>query len=66
MGEFEYTAKSAQGETVIGTLNADSEATVLRVLEEKELFPTVIRSLAGGPSRGKNGSKAGFRAATWG
>jgi general secretion pathway protein F/type IV pilus assembly protein PilC len=48
MGEFEYTAKSAQGQTVIGTLNADSEATVLRVLEEKELFPTVIRSLAGG------------------
>ena len=48
MGEFEYTAKSARGETVSGTLNVDSEAAALRVLDEKELFPVLIRSLAGG------------------
>ena len=30
-----------------GTLNADSEAAVLRVLDEKQLFPVLIRSLAG-------------------
>jgi general secretion pathway protein F/type IV pilus assembly protein PilC len=48
MAEFEYTARSARGETVTGTLNADSEAAVLRVLDEKQLFPVLIRSLAGG------------------
>jgi general secretion pathway protein F/type IV pilus assembly protein PilC len=32
---------------VNGTLNADSEAAVLRVLDEKQLFPVLIRSLAG-------------------
>jgi general secretion pathway protein F/type IV pilus assembly protein PilC len=48
MGEFEYTAKSARGETVSGTLNVESEAAALRVLDEKELFPVLIRSLAGG------------------
>ena len=53
MGEFEYTAKSARGETVIGTINADSEAAVLRVLEEKALFPFVIRSLTAGTEQGQ-------------
>ena len=53
MGEFEYTARSARGETVIGTINADSEAAVLRVLEEKALFPFAIRSLTGGAEQGK-------------
>jgi general secretion pathway protein F/type IV pilus assembly protein PilC len=47
MAEFEYKARSAQGEMVSGMLNADSEAAVLRVLDEKQLFPVVIRSLAG-------------------
>ena len=47
MGEFQYTARSTRGETVSGTLNVESEAAVLRVLDEKELFPIVIRSLAG-------------------
>ena len=47
MGEFQYTAKSTQGETVTGSMNADSEAAVLRVLDEKELFPIGIKNLAG-------------------
>jgi general secretion pathway protein F len=47
MGEFHYSAKSARGETVTGTMNADSEAAVLRVLDEKELFPVWIRNRAG-------------------
>ncbi|MGA2657571.1 MAG: type II secretion system F family protein [Verrucomicrobiota bacterium] len=53
MGEFEYTAKSARGETVSGTLDVESEAAVLRVLDEKELFPVLIRSLAGGGQQGQ-------------
>jgi type IV pilus assembly protein PilC len=47
MGEFQYTARSARGETVTGSMNADSEAAVLRVLDEKELFPVGIKNLAG-------------------
>jgi general secretion pathway protein F len=47
MGEFQYTAKSARGETVTGSMMADSEAAVLRVLDEKELFPVGIKNLAG-------------------
>ncbi len=47
MGEFQYRARSAQGQTVTGTLNADSEAAVLRVLDERELFPVAIRNMGG-------------------
>ena len=49
MREFHYTARSFQGETVTGSLKADSEAAVLRVLEEKQLFPVEIRDLVGAP-----------------
>ena len=47
MGEFHYTAKSATGEKVSGSLTADSEAAVLRYLDEKQLFPVAVRNLAG-------------------
>ena len=47
MREFHYTAKSLQGETATGTLKADSQAAVLRFLEDKKLFPVAIRDLAG-------------------
>jgi len=55
MREFHYTAKSLQGETVTGSLKAESEAAVLRVLEEKKLFPVAIRDLAG--ARGAKGKR---------
>ena len=51
MREFQYTAKSIQGETVAGSLKAESEAAVLRILEEKKLFPVEIRDLAGAGGR---------------
>jgi len=56
MAEFEYTARSARGEMVNGTLNADSEAAVLRVLDEKQLFPVRIR--AGGTGERKKRPEA--------
>ena len=56
MREFQYTAKSLQGETVAGSLKAESEAAVLRMLEEKKLFPVGIRDVAGAPgSKGARG-----------
>jgi len=46
MGEFQYSARSVRGETVSGSLTAESEAAVLRVLDEKDLFPVSITNLA--------------------
>jgi general secretion pathway protein F/type IV pilus assembly protein PilC len=42
MGEFFYTAKTAGGENVTGTITAENEAGVLRVLDEKSLFPISV------------------------
>jgi general secretion pathway protein F/type IV pilus assembly protein PilC len=58
MAEFEYTARSAGGETVRGMLNAESEAAVLRALDEKQLFPVLIRSLAGSDAQRRRRLKA--------
>jgi general secretion pathway protein F len=54
LSAFRYTARTGAGERVSGTLEADTEAAVLRVLEEKNLFPI---SIAGSPnaSAGKTG-----------
>jgi general secretion pathway protein F len=42
MSAFRYTARTGAGEKITGMLEADSEASVLRVLEEKNLFPVSI------------------------
>jgi general secretion pathway protein F/type IV pilus assembly protein PilC len=54
MREFHYTARSFEGETRTGTLKAESEAAVMRFLDEKQLFPVDIRDVAGGAD-GKGG-----------
>lgn len=46
---FRYTALTEAGEKVSGVLEADSEAVVLRVLEEKHLFPVNVAGAAGAP-----------------
>jgi general secretion pathway protein F len=43
MVRFQYTALNEAGERVNGALEADSEAAVLRLLEEKRLFPVSVR-----------------------
>ena len=43
MADFHYVAKTPAGETVTGVLSADSEATALRVLDERKLFPLTLR-----------------------
>ncbi len=42
MGEFFFTAKTAGGEKVTGTITAENEAGVLRILDEKSLFPISV------------------------
>ncbi len=43
MPQFSYTAMNEAGARVAGTLEADSEAAVLRLLEDKRLFPMSVR-----------------------
>lgn len=53
MPHFTYTAMTAAGLRTTGQLEADSEAAALRLLEEKRLFPMVVRN-----RDGANGGKA--------
>jgi general secretion pathway protein F len=43
MIRFQYIALTEAGERVNGALEADSEAAVLRLLEEKKLFPVTVK-----------------------
>ena len=44
---FDYTAMTEGGGRITGALEADSEAVVLRLLEEKRLFPVSVRPKGG-------------------
>ena len=50
MATYEYIAKTAGGEQVGGVMQADSEAAVVRTLDERELFP--VRVMLHGPRAG--------------
>jgi type II secretory pathway component PulF len=43
MADFQYVAKTPAGETVTGVISADTEATALRALDERSLFPLNLR-----------------------
>jgi general secretion pathway protein F len=43
MPQFSYTAMNESGARITGALEADSEAMVLRMLEEKRLFPVSVK-----------------------
>ena len=47
MAQFTYTAMTEAGARITGALEADSEAAVLRALEERRLFPVTVRGKAG-------------------
>jgi len=42
MPTYQYTAKNTAGEEVAGLMQADSEAAVIRALDEKRLFPVRV------------------------
>jgi general secretion pathway protein F len=46
MGQFQYTARDGAGRKTAGLLEAESEAAVLRLLEEKNLFPVAVEGKA--------------------
>ena len=47
MTQFTYTAMTEAGERVSGALEAESEAAVMRALEDKRLFPVTVSGAAG-------------------
>jgi len=53
MTQFQYTAVNEAGERVSGAMDAESEAAVLRVLEERRLFPLSVsgKGLVAGKAR---------------
>jgi general secretion pathway protein F/type IV pilus assembly protein PilC len=54
MMQFQYTARNESGQRIAGSLEAESEAAVLRLLEEKRLFPIAV-STRSQPVKGKKG-----------
>jgi general secretion pathway protein F len=52
MTQFQYSARDGAGQPVTGILEAESEAAVLRMLEEKNLFPVAVKG-RGRPVKGK-------------
>jgi general secretion pathway protein F len=46
MSQFQYTARDEAGRKTAGLLEAESEAAVLRLLEEKNLFPIAVSGKA--------------------
>ena len=70
MPQFTYTAMNESGARVTGALEADSEAAVLRVLEEKRLFPVSVKgkgvTAEGKPKRRRvKAADLGLRAKTY-
>lgn len=57
MGQFAYTARSANGGRVQGNMEAESEAAVLRALEDRLLFPIEITASAASSSQTGNSAK---------
>jgi general secretion pathway protein F len=55
MSAFRYTARTDAGEKITGTLEADSEAAVLRLLEEKNLFPVSVAGTGSAAKEQKSG-----------
>jgi len=56
MATYEYTAKTAGGESIAGVMEGDSEAAVLRTLDERDLYPVKVQAKTDSPAgkwRGK-------------
>jgi len=57
MSQFAYIARTESGSRVQGRIEAESEASVLRMLEEKALFPISVLATAGVEDPAKKAKK---------
>ena len=55
MPTFEYTAKDPAGRELSGAMQAESEAALVRTLDQRELFPVRIRLQAQAGARRRPG-----------
>lgn len=58
MNAFRYTARTEAGQKISGVMEADTEAAVLRMLEEKRLFPISVAGQGGAGARTSTGAPA--------
>ena len=56
MNAFRYTARTEGGLKISGVMEADTEAAVLRMLEEKRLFPISVAGQGGAGARTPGGT----------
>ena len=61
MATYEYLAKTAAGEEIVGLVQADSEAAVIRSLDEKRLFPVRVAEKVNGDRAGRAGGRVRAR-----
>lgn len=62
MSTFRYTARDVAGARISGLLEADSEAAVMRFLEEKSLYPVVVAAQDQAANNPRGGFMKGVRA----
>ena len=62
MAKFQYTALTETGKRVSGVLEADSEAAVLRSLEDRSLFPVSVSGGGGVPKDAQSRARQRVRA----
>ncbi len=55
MANYEYIAKTLAGEEVTGVMQGESEAAVLRTLNDRDLFPVQVSPADVGPKRFRGG-----------
>jgi general secretion pathway protein F/type IV pilus assembly protein PilC len=53
MATFQYTARSAAGDQVVGVVQADSESAVVRSLDERQLYPISVTEQRAARREGK-------------
>jgi len=61
MGTYQYIAKAADGEEVVGTMQAESEVAVVRTLGERELYPVSVSVRIGSDRAGGRGGRIRLR-----
>lgn len=58
---FQYVARNSAGEEVSGLMQADSEASVARTLDERQLFPVRVTEQGEAKAQQKTGGKIALR-----
>ena len=61
MATFEYIARTSSGEQIAGVMQADSETSVVRTLDERELYPVRVTEQGGRKAAARRGRRIRVR-----